>query len=105
MLYYSEITNKKYPTMEACQKAEKEAIEAQEKAKMAEEKRTAERKELAAKVEDARQKMIAAQHEYQEALSTFVKKYGTYHLSLTGKDAEKAIPSLFDILNPFMFDC
>ena len=104
MLYFSEITNKKYQTMEECQKAEKEAINAQEKVKLAEEKRTAERKEHACKVEEARKKMVSAQHEYQEALSSFVKKYGTYHLSLTGKDAEKAVPSLFDLLNPFMFD-
>lgn len=110
--FYSDKTNKYYPTIEDANKAEfelkeqenRERIrkerEAREK-KEKEEKFAAERKTKAAEVEEARKAMIAAQAKYREVLDAFIQKYGHFHLSLTGEDAKQAIPSLFDFFNLF----
>lgn len=107
MKYYSEKTQKFYDNVEDCQKAEhevemKEAAEkakrevalAEQKAKQ--EKLAAERKEKAAHIDELRKNMVKAQREYSEAITDFVKSYGTYHATFKDKEA---IPTLFDIFD------
>ena len=110
--YQSDKTNKYYSTVEEANKAEfelkeKENRERAQKEREArlkkekEEKLVAERKARAAEVEEARKTMVAAQHKYCELLEAFTKDYGPFHLSLTGEDAKRAIPTLFDIFDLF----
>ena len=103
MKYYSTELQQTFDTEKECLAAEREyqkkvALEKKEK-----EAKAAERKARATEVEDARKAMVEAQSKYREALESFCQQYGTYHQSLTGEDAKKAIPSLFDIFNPFIF--
>lgn len=108
---FSDKTQKFYNSVEEANQAEFELKEAENRekilaerkaaeAKAQKEKEAAERKMLAAEVDEAYKAMAAAQNAYKTKLEAFVKKYGTYHTSLTTKD----IPSLFDILNPFLFN-
>lgn len=109
MLYYSERLKKAYKTEKECLEAEFQAKEEENRqaalrereerlAAEKKEKEAAERKALAAEVEEAHKAMVAAQKAYKEKIDSFVQKYGTYHLSLTGADA---IPHLFDLFNLF----
>lgn len=115
MRYYSEVTKNLYDTEKACLEAEFKVKEeqnrqkilkekAEREAKEKQEKLAAERKARANEVEEARKAMVAAQSKYREVLDAFIKTYGSYHLSLDGKDAEAAKHSLFDIFNPFLFN-
>ena len=112
--YYSDKTNKYYPTAEAAEKAElalkeqenRERIQrerAEREKKEREEKLATERKARAIEVEEARVAMEKARSKYANLLEAFCRDYKTFHLSLTGEDAKKAIPTLFDIFNPFIF--
>ena len=111
MKFYGEKTKKLYDTAEACEKAEFEAKEqenrdkilaehkaAEEKEKK--EKAAAERKQMAGEIEEARQAMIAAQKTYQEKIKAFVDKYHSYHFSTNKVDE---IPTLFDLFDRFWF--
>lgn len=110
MKYYGERTHKLYDTAEACEKAEFEAKEAENRekirkerevalAKEKKEKEVAERKEAAAKVEAARKVMVEAQNAYRKELEAFCKVYGSYHW--TSKSIND-IPTLFsDFWNLF----
>lgn len=111
MKYYSEKLNRLFETQVDCEKAEFEAKEAENREKILaerkaaevkaqKEKEAAERKAMAAEVETARKNMVAAQKAYKEAIETFTKKYGSYHYTSHSVDD---IPTLFDILNPFLF--
>ena len=111
MKFYSEKLNKLYDTAEELQKAEFKAKEAENlekiKAQRAEEEKkklAAERKARAAEVDEARKAMVEAKQKYAKALEGFVKDYGTYHTSLTGEDAKRAIPTLFDFFSPYFSD-
>ena len=115
MKYWSEVTKSFYDSEKACLDAEFKAKEeqnrekirrerAEREAKEKQEKLAAERKARAAEVEEARKAMVAAQKKYQEVLETFIKQFGSYHLSLNGEDAKAAAHSLFDIFNPFLFN-
>lgn len=108
---FSDKTQKFYNSVEEANKAEFELKEAENRekilaerkaaeAKAQKEKEAAERKMMAAEVDEAYKAMTAAQNAYKTKLEAFVKKYGSYHTSLTTKD----IPSLFDIFNPFLFN-
>lgn len=114
MKYYSEKLQRLYETQELCEKAEQAAIEAENREqarkereerekKEKENKLVAERKARAMEVEEARKAMDEARSKYANLLEAFCKDYKTFHLSLTGEDAKKAIPTLFDIFNPFIF--
>ena len=103
MRYYSDQLKKVYDTIEECEKAEHEdnvkkaAAEvalAEQKAKR--EKLAAERKDKAAHIDELRKNMVKAQREYSEAITDFVKTYGTYHATFKDKEA---IPTLFDIFD------
>ena len=105
MKYYSEKLNKFYDSADACQRAEFEAKEKENLAKIENErkerelkekkdKEAAERKAAAEKVEAARKAYLDAQKAYRAELESFCKAYGTYHYTV--KDADE-VPSLFDM--------
>ena len=107
MKYYGEKTKKLYDTAEACQQAEFEAKEAENRAKILKEREerekkeraealAAERKSRAAEVEKARKDMVKAQQAYRELLELFIKDYHSYHFTWTDADD---FPCLFDFLN------
>lgn len=100
MKFYSEKLNKLFETQKELEDAEQQEKIKAYKEKQAKAKAAAERKTRAAEVEAAREAMITAQSKYREVLEAFCRDYGTYHISLTGDDAKKSIPSLFDIFNP-----
>lgn len=106
MKYYSEKTRQFFDTAEACQKAEFEAKEAENRekirkerelalAKEKKEKEAADRKAMATEVETARKAMTEAQKVYKEKLEAFCKKYGTWHTSISNSE----IPSLFNLFD------
>lgn len=107
MKYYSEKLNRVYNTEKECMEAEFKAKEAEnlEKikkerevalAKEKKEKELAERKALAAEVDAARKAFTEAQKAYHDKLAAFVDKYHTYHYSTSNPDE---IPTLFDVFN------
>ena len=108
MRIISEKTGKEYASVDECIAAEKEFDEAVAAKKAAEEKALAERKAkqealvaerkvAADEVENARQKLIAAQKEYREVLSKFCSKYGAYHYSIKpGEGFHDLFSSVFD---------
>lgn len=110
--YFSERTKTFYNTPEEATRAEMEAKEKENLAKIQKEreelaakekkeKEAAERKAMAEQVEKARKEMIAAQKAYKDALSAFVDKYHTYHFSTSDPNE---VPTLFDIFeNIFRF--
>lgn len=109
MKYYSEKLNKVFNTEKECMDAEFKAKEKENLERIAKEKAlreekekkeqlAAERKADADKVEAAHKAMVDAQKTYRDVLNSFIEKYGSYHLSLSGADA---IPHLFDIFNLF----
>lgn len=100
MKYVSDYTGKTYETANECMEADRKYAAEKKAEKEKKEKIVAERKTRAAEVEEARKAMVAAQSKYREVLEAFCKDYGTYHTSLTGEDAKKIIPTLFDIFNP-----
>ena len=107
MKYFGERTNKLYDTAEACEKAEFEAKEKENREKILAERKAAElkakkeqeaaeRKAMATEVDKARKVMVAAQKAYREAIENFVKRYGTYHYST---DNFEDVPTLFDVFD------
>ena len=109
--YFSERTKKFFDTAEACEKAEFEAKEAENRekilkeremalAKENKEKEAAERKACAAEVEAARKAMIEAQKVYRDKLDAFVKRYHSYHYTTTNVDD---IPTLFNFFDRLFF--
>ena len=105
MKILSEKTGKEYPNVELCLAAEKEFDEkvAKEKAEQEAQQKVlvakkeaalAERKEAAAKVDEKRQALVAAQKEFRDELSKFCDKYGAYHYTVKGGDT-----SLFDLFD------
>ena len=104
MKFYSEKLNRLYDTQDECAAAERAAALKAEMEKAEKEKIANERKTRAKEVEDAQKAMIEAKSRYAELLEAFTRDYGVFHQTLTGEDAKKAVPSLFDIFNPLFFD-
>lgn len=107
MKYYSEKLNKFYDTADACQRAEFELKEKENRekiqkerelalAKEQKEKALAERKAAAEKVETARKAFNEAQKAYRDELDKFIKTYGTYHFSSNNLED---FPTLFNLFN------
>ena len=111
MKYYGERTKQLYDTVEACQKAEFEAKEAENREKIRKEReltlekerkekelaeqtaKVAERKADADKVEAARKAMMEAQNAYCTEFKNFCKKWKSYHFSTSDI---REIPTLFN---------
>jgi len=92
MKYYSETLKKAFDTEKECLAAEKAYEDEQSKAKALAEKKNADRKAAAEKVEQARIAAVNANKAYKEALADFCEKHGTFHASYSGQD----INDLFD---------
>lgn len=87
MYIVSEITGKKYDSVEACEKAETEFLAAQAAEKKKAEALRTERKARAAEVEEAIKHAA-------DLLTAFNKDYGAFHCSLTS-DSFPFFPWLF----------
>lgn len=107
MKFYSEKLNQLFDSEELCVKAEKEAIQAENRERVLrerkaaeekekKEKEAAERKTMAAEVTEALKAMNEAQKVYREKLQKFIKTYGTYHFSSSDVND---FPSLFNFFN------
>lgn len=79
MKYYSEKTKKLYASEQELNEAEA-ALEAKNAQQNAEREQ---RKADAKKVQDAAEKAITAKREYDKELSSFLRKYGSYHTTIT----------------------
>ena len=101
MLYRSEITGKDYKSEKECLDAEKAHELACQAEKAEREKKDAERKAMAQKVEAAHKEMVAAQHKYREELDAFIRKYKTYHFTSTSADDFPTLFGLMDFFNVF----
>lgn len=84
MKYFSEKTNKLYDSEDELKKAELAVSEEKQKAEVAKQERAA----AAKKVEDAFKAAAKANQKAQKALDDFTAKYGSFHKTWTGKDAE-----------------
>lgn len=101
MKYYSESLGKLFDTEKELTEAETTYQKEQEEKQKALEKKNADRAEAAKKVEQALADLRDARKNYNEVLSEFCKKYGAFHYSFTGKDAES---DPFGDLFSFFFD-
>lgn len=110
MKYYSDRTKKFYDTAAECEQAEFKAKEEENRQKILAERKAAEdkarkekeaadRKAMAAEVENARQNLRDAQVTYRKALEAFCSKYGAYHQSVRDSDIPSLFDSLFDLFN------
>ena len=93
MKYYSEVTKKVYDTEEALKEAEVKEEEKLAKVKLEKEERATAAKE----VEEAFKKANEAYKEARQKMDEFVKKYGSFHYSVTSSEVP-ATKSLFDYL-------
>lgn len=82
MKIMSEKTNKTYATVEECLAAEKEFDEAVAKKKEEAEKLNKTRKNRANEVEEAYKTAQDAYQHYRDLLDTFVKDYGSFHMTV-----------------------
>lgn len=108
MKYWSEKTRTLYDSAEACQKAEFEAKEKENRERILKEREAREKKEKeealiaqrkvrAAEIEEARKTMVDAQNNYRKLLEEFTKDYGSYHYtSHSTEDIPIFFSSLFD---------
>lgn len=82
MKIYSEITGKEYKTVEDCKKDE-EIVAVQKAAEQAKaDKLAAERKQRAAKVEEAYKKIIDDRKQYRKLVDEFIQDYGSFHMTV-----------------------
>lgn len=94
MKYYSEKTNKVYDTEKELRIAEKKFND-EETAKKA---KSQERADEAKKVEALYKEAYDARKKADKACSEFVKKYGSFHQTITDVDLPVSSVSLFDYL-------
>lgn len=94
MKFFSEVTNKFYPSPEECERAEKEHEEKIAKAKREAEALAQTRKERAKEVEEAYRLVIEASNRYYELRNAFIKDYGSFHMTISKKNP---IFSWFDL--------
>ena len=79
MKFYSEITKKIYDSEKDCVEAEAAILKQRKAEEEAAAKKSQERKARAEAIDASYEKMLAAQKEYSQLVSEFVKDYGSYH--------------------------
>ena len=92
MRYLNDYTNEVFANADDCAAAEKQYEEKKAKERAEKDKLAAERKARAAEVEEARKAMVIAQNKYKELIEAFVRDYKSYHYSSHSVDD---IPTLF----------
>ena len=85
MQYYSEKTKRLYNTIKELESAESEYDKKQKEIELAKK----ERSEAAKKVEELRELAHNAADAYQQELSKFCDKYGSYHTTIVNPDGTK----------------
>ena len=88
MKFYSEMLKKFYDTQTDCETAEKQAIEAKEKAETKAKALVEQRASRAKEVENAYKNLLDARKAYIKVLNDFCKDYGSYHFSITGQETD-----------------
>lgn len=96
-MYYSEITDKYYDSVEKLEAAEKKI----EDAKKEEKKKAAERKERANEIAKAYEDLKAAQDKYNDLVNKFIDDYGRYNVTYTG--TIKPVADIFDLIDKILF--
>jgi hypothetical protein len=86
MKYYSEHTRQFYDSVEECEKAENELVEAKKKAELEAKAKSEAREKRAKEVEEAMKNAHEAYEKFDKLLKEFVKDYGSFHYSYTDKD-------------------
>lgn len=86
MKYYSDLTKKLYDTAEACAEEEAALLKKRQEEEAAAAKKSQERKARAEAIDASYEKMVAAQKEYSQLVSDFVKDYGAYHKTYSNTD-------------------
>ena len=94
MKFYSD-DGKFYETLKDCEKADADYAKALEEKEKAKKLASEERSKMAREIEDARQELISAQKNYNELIEKFIKKYGSYHTTLSLNDDVDALISTF----------
>lgn len=94
MRFYSDITKKIYDTEKELTDAEVEVQTAELAKKAAEEKKNAERKARAAAVDAAYKALVDARKSYNKLLTDFCKDYGSYHCSISDKEAQELLSEM-----------
>ena len=105
MKIYSEITNKFYDTVEACEKAEKEIKAEKEKKEVEAKKLAVERKNAAEVVDDLFKTYMQARENFEDGLRNFCNKYGAYHKTVKAddiKDTSNLLKSLSELVDLFI---
>ena len=87
MKFYSEMLKKFYDTQSDCETAEKQAIEAKEKAETKAKALVEQRASRAKEVENACKNLLDARKAYNKVLNDFCKDYG-YHFPITGQETD-----------------
>ncbi len=93
--YYSEVLHKNFDSEDECSKAEAEYQAKLDAEEARRQKLADERKSRAKEVEDAYAAIVAAQKHYHELRNSFVKDYGSFHMTFSTTD------DVFDILDNF----
>lgn len=100
MRIISDLTKKEYSTVEECEQAEKEFLEAKRVEEEKKKELAEQRKVRATEVEDAMKAIKDAEDHYYELLNAFIKDYGSYHYSSRSVD-DVPVKSMFSLFKPF----
>lgn len=96
MRYYSDELHKFFDDAESCAKAEAEHKKAFEEKEEKKKKLKEQRKARAAEVDEAYKAVKTAEKKYYELRNTFVRDYGSYHVTYSDTNAQP-FTSLFDL--------
>lgn len=97
MKYYSDVTKKLYDSEQACAEAEALVLKKKQEEEAAAAKKSQERKARAEAIDASYEKLMAAQKEYSQLVSDFVKDYGSYHKTYS-KIGDDALDSIWSFL-------
>lgn len=97
MKFYSETTKKFYNTADECEMAEAEFKKKMDEAEAKKKIEQEERKKMAQEISVAYDEYRKALQKYEELRNSFVKKFGTYHMTIT----DSSMKTPFSIFEDF----
>lgn len=99
MKYYSDLTKKLYDSEQECAEAEATLLKKRQEEEEATAKKAQERKARAEAIDASYERLAAAQKEYSQLVSEFVKDYGAYHKTYSNNNHfpfDSIFASIFD---------